>query len=197
MTKLKVLYVFSLFLLLSCATSKVYVPETTPLSPRTGFLNGEEVDVVIYDGRLDKEASSELVMRISDDFRNSFPSAKIKLLPESDYYKESLPGRITIKVGISSYTAAFGSRVSLSVGSFGGTFFYGIMPEGVWNGVTGFSVNLFDKRNNQNTKSSQNIGKVVSMSNLMGYSTAKQALFQSYAVVMNETANFIENSLMK
>ena len=198
MNKFKALLVCSLiFLIGGCATSKVYVPEASSVAQRTGFLSGEEVDLVIYDGRLDKEASKELVTRIQQDFQTAFPSAKLTVVPESEYYKSSAPNKITVKIGISTYAAAFGSRVSLSIGTFGGAFFYGVVPEGMWNGVTGLSVNVFDRRNKQEQKYSMNIGRVISMSNLLGYATAKQALFQSYNVVINETVSFVENSLMK
>lgn len=186
-----------LITLVGCATTELHVPAATHLSPRQGFLRDEEVNLVIYDGRTDREGSAELTARIADDFRTAFPSVKLAVLPETAYNEQPRPGRITIRIGISAYAAAFGPGVASSVGTFGGKFYYGVFPEGSWNGVTGLSVNVSDRRRGRDKDESANIGKVFSLPGMMSYSPERQALFRSYAEVIKSTVSFVENVLMR
>ena len=197
MKKTLLLLSLCLLFLAACATTEVYVPAATPLSPREGFLRDEDVNLVIYDGRTYREGSAELTARIADDFRTAFPSVKLTVLPETAYYEQPRPGRITIRIGISTYAAAFGSGVSSSIGKFGGKFYYGSLPENVWNGITGFSVTISDRRPGRDRDDSENIGKVMSMATTMGAAPAQMALSRSYAYVMKSVAGYVENVLMR
>jgi hypothetical protein len=183
--------------LIGCATSQTFAPEASlVINPRLGFLDNEDVDLAIYDGRINKELSDELRRDIANHITKSFPSAKINIVSEKDYYADSKPNRITIKIGISTYASAFGSSVSGYIGTFGGHFFYGIIPEGRWNGVVGLSVNVFDYRKSSEKKFTKNIGKLTSQPNLLGYATAKQVLLVSYQAAMMELTSLIENWLL-
>jgi len=183
--------------LIGCATSKTFAPDASSvINPKFGFLNNEDIDLAIYDGRINKELSDELRLDIANYITKSFPSAKFNILSENDYYADSKPNRITIKIGISTYASAFGTNVSAYIGTFGGYFYYGIISEGHWNGVVGLSVSVFDYRNSKEKKFTQNIGKLVSQPNLWGYATAKQVLIAAYQNVMMELTSLIENWLL-
>lgn len=185
------------FLLIGCATSKTFIPEASLLiNQRSGFLDNEVIDLAIYDGRINKELSVELKSEIAYYITQSFPSAKINVIPEKDYYADSKPNQITVKIGISSYASSFGSSVLAFIGKFGGTFYYGVIPEGRWNGVVGLSVNVFDYRKSNEKKFSRNIGKLVSQANLFGYATAKHVLLESYQATMIELTSLIESWLL-
>ncbi len=180
-----------------CATKKVYVPRQMAVSPRVGFLNNEIVDVAIFDGRVDKERSAELIIQIANQIIRTYPSANFNLVDERRFYSNAQPNRITIKIAVAAYSSGFGSNVTVGIGSVGGQFSYGVIPEGKWNGITGFSINIYDYRRNAGTKSAKDIGKLVSKPNLGGYKTAKSALDESYKAAMQELIFFIDNSLMK
>ena len=187
-----------LLLIIGCSTApKVFQPNEIGVSPRTGFLDNETVDLALFDGRINNEYSDELITQIKDQLIRTYPSANFNILPSNEFYRDSNPNRITIKISVMSYYAGFGSDVKVGVGAIGGEFGYGIIPEGKWNGITGFTVNIYDSRNNSGKKFSNNIGNVVSLSNLYGYKTAREALDKSYNQSMQELLFFIDNSLMK
>lgn len=180
-----------------CATKKVYVPKQMAVSPRIGFLNKDVVDLAIFDGRVDKERSAELISQFANQIIKTYPSANFNLVDESRFYSDVQPNRITIKIAIAAYSSGFGSNITVGIGSVGGQLSYGIIPEGKWNGITGFSINIYDYRKNVATKFTKEIGKLVSKPNLGGYKTAKSALDESYQTAMQELLFFIDNSLMK
>lgn len=180
-----------------CATKKVYVPKQMAVSPRLGFLNEEVVDLAVFDGRANKERSIELINQIANQLAKTYPSANFNLVDESRFFSDAKPNRITIKISIAAYSSGFGSNVIIGVGSVGGQFSYGVIPEGKWNGVAGFSVNLYDYRGNAKAKFTKHIGKLVSKPNLWGYKTAQAALSESYQAALQELLFFIDASLMK
>tara|TARA_B100000315_G_scaffold110447_1_gene101285 strand:- start:612 stop:1202 length:591 start_codon:yes stop_codon:yes gene_type:complete len=187
-----------LLLFQGCATTKVFQPNQIPVSPRVGFLEDVTIDLAIFDGRVINEFSFEIINQISNQLKKTYPSAKFNILPSNQFYKDPVSGRITIKIALASYDAGFGSNITVvTVGTFGGDFGYGIIPEGKWNGITGFSINIYDGRNNNSSKVTKNIGNVVSLPNMWGYKTARNALDKSYKQSMQELLFFIDNSLMK
>ncbi len=180
-----------------CATRKVYVPKQMAVSARVGFLNKENVDLVIFDGGVDKERSVELISQIANQIIKTYPSANFNLLDERKFYLDAQPNRVTIKIALAVYSSGFGNNITVGIGSVGGQFSYGVIPEGKWNGITGFSVNIYDYRKDAEIKFTKDIGKLVSKPNLWGYKTAKSALDESYQAAMQELLFFIDNSLMK
>jgi len=180
-----------------CTTKKIYVPKQMAVSTRTGFLNKETVDLAIFDGRTDKEKSVELINEIANQIIKTYPSASFNLIEESKFYSDAQLNRITIKIAIATYLSGFGRNITVGIGSVGGQFSYGVIPEGKWNGITAFAVNIYDYRKNAGTKFTKDIGKLVSKPNLWGYKTAKSALNESYQAAMQELLFFIDNSLMK
>lgn len=180
-----------------CATERVYIPKQMAVSQRVGFLNKDVVDLAIFDGRVDKEKSTELKTQIVNQIIKTYPSANFNLVDEGRFYLDAQPNRITIKITVAAYSSGFGSKMTVGIGSVGGQFSYGIIPESKWNGITGFSINIYDYRKNTGTKSAKDIGKLVSKPNLGGYKTAKSALDESYKAAMQELLFFIDNSLMK
>ena len=180
-----------------CATKKVYVPKQMAVSPRVGFLNKENVDLAIFDGRVEKERSVELINQIANQIIKTYPSTNFNLVDERGFYSDAQPNRITIKIALAVYSSGFGNNITVGIGSVGGQFSYGVIPEGKWNGITGFSVNIYDYRKGTEIKFTKDIGKLVSKPNLWGYKTAKSALDESYQAAMQELLFFIDNSLMK
>jgi hypothetical protein len=180
-----------------CATKKVYVPKQLPVSPRVDFLNKEIVDLAIFDGRVGKERSAELATQIANQIIKTYPSANFILMDEKRFYSDAQSNRITIKIAIAAYSSGFGSNVTVGIGTVGGQFAYGVIPEGKWNGITGFSVNIYDYRRNTGAKFTKDIVKLVSKPNLWGYKTAKNVLEDSYQGAMQELLFFVDNALMK
>ena len=108
-----------------------------------------------------------------------------------------MKNRITIKIGISAYHAAFGADVKIGIGSVGGNFSYGAFPEGKWNAITAYAVKIYDNRNNSETKKTKDIYKIASKPNLGGYITAKNILNTTYIEANQELLFFIDETFMK
>lgn len=186
-------------------SQKLYVwcqKEQIP-TPRIDFLSKSEIDLVIFDGRVITpkskiECDSQTTMNnLSELIRLTYPSAVINLLETNKYFKNSEKNKITIKITISAYHAAFGGDVKVGIGSVGGQFSWGIFPEGKWNATTGYSIKIYDYRDNKDNKFSKEIGKIVSRPNTGGYRTAKNILNSSYIEANKELFSFIDNSLME
>lgn len=171
--------------------------------PRIEFLADSEIDLVIFDGRiLTKnsriECDSQTTMNsLSELIKLTYPSARINLLETNKYFKNAEKNKITIKIMISAYHAAFGADVKVGIGNVAGQFSWGIFPEGKWNATTGYSIRIYDYKNNDENKFSKEIGKIVSRPNTGGYRTAKNILNDSYIQANQELFSFIDNSLME
>jgi len=204
---LKCHFLFVVMLLTGCNlfAQKLYVwcPQEQISIPRQGFLEKESVDLVIFDGRVltkksKVECSSENTIRaLTEYIKLTYPSAIINVLTSEQYYKDPEVGRITIKIGISAYHAAFGADVKVGIGSVGGNFSYGVFPEGKWNAVTAYSIKIYDYRNNQEKRNTKDICKTASKPNMGGYRTAKSILNLTYMEANQEMLFFIDEILMK
>lgn len=186
-------------------SQKLYVwcqKEQIP-TPRIEFLSDTNIDLVIFDGRVltqnsKVECDSQTTMNnLSELIRLTYPSARINLLETDKYFKNPEKNKITIKITISAYHAAFGGDVKVGIGSVGGLFSWGVFPEGKWNATTGYSIKIYDYRNNNDNKFSKEIGKIVSRPNTGGYKTAKNILNSSYIEANKELFSFVDNSLME
>ncbi|HZY80505.1 MAG TPA: hypothetical protein VFE50_13350 [Cyclobacteriaceae bacterium] len=199
-----------LFLLPLCTSNvlsqKLYVwcPNDPEVVARKGLLENEEVNLVIFDGRLltknsKIECSDEETVRIIGEFvKKAYPSSKINLIETSEYFKDAISGRITIKVAVAAYHAAFGADLSIGIGSIGEKLTWGVIPEGKWNAATGYYVQIYDYRNEENKlKSVREITRLASKSNLGGYTTAKKILNQTYLEANQDLLFFIDNTFMK
>lgn len=179
-----------------------WCPKEQISTPRPGFLENDSIDLIIFDGRIitpdtKVECTSENTIYLLAKFiQETYPSAKWKVLAASNYFKEPQRKRITIKIGISAYHAAFGADVKIGIGSLGGNFSYGVFPEGKWNAVTGYAVKLFDLRQNKDVKQTKDIYKTASKSNLGGYISAKNILNTTYIEANQELLFFIDEVLM-
>ena len=187
------------------AAQKLYVwcqKEQIP-TPRNGFLQEEEIDLVIFDGRTltsksKIECESEVIIQnLADYVKVTYPAAKINILKSDQYYDKPKDNTLTIKIAISAYHAAFGANVKVGIGSFGGNFGWGSIPEGKWNAVTGYAVKIYNYTNESKTKYSKEIGKIASKPNMGGYSTAKKILNTTYIDANQELLFFIDDSLME
>lgn len=203
---MKYYLIFALFLISSVAFSqKLYVwcPKDQMITSRTGFLEDQEIDIVVFDGRLLTKNSKvecspeETVIRLQEFIRETYPSARVNLLESSSYFKDPVKNRITIKVGVAAFHAAFGADIKVGIGSIGGSFAWGIIPEGKWNALTGYSVSIYDYRENQEQKFTKEIAKVASKSNTGGYITAKNILNRTFMEANQELLFFIDNTFMK
>jgi hypothetical protein len=189
----------------TCFAQKLYIwcPQEHNIKARIGFLDGQDIDLVIFDGRnIPKNSKVECENKnIIDDLatylKTAYPSAKIRIVDQSDYYKKSEKRKITIKIAIAAYQAGFGVDVTVGIGSVGGSFSYGVIPKGEWNGITSYYVQIFDNRKEEEKKYPKEISEVVSKSNLWGYKTAKTCLNSSYEKANQDLLFFIENSFME
>jgi len=181
----------------------VWCPKEQLSKPRQGFLENDTIDIVIFDGRiLTKNSKVECtpentIMQLGEFIKETYPSATINLLNSNQYYKDPLKNRITIKIGISAYHAAFGADVKVGIGSVGGNFSYGVIPEGKWNAITAYAIKIYDYRNNIETKKTKDIYKIASKPNMGGYITAKKVLNTTYIEANQEMLFFIDESFMK
>ncbi|MDN3581369.1 hypothetical protein [Mucilaginibacter flavus] len=199
-----VLFAF-LFLNSFCKAQKLYIwcPTEQDAKPRTDFLENENVNIVVFDGRIIPKnskiecESSSVDQALVEYIKKAYPSCKITTLNESDYYKKSEAGKITIKIGIAAYQAGFGTDISVGIGSVGGKFSYGIFPKGEWNGLTSYFVQIFDNRKVERKKYNKEINEVTSKSNMWGYKTARTCLFSSYDKANQTLLSFIESSFME
>jgi len=181
----------------------VWCPKEQLAAARQGFLQKDTIDLVIFDGRVLTEkskvecTSENTILELQKMLKQTYPSANINMLSTNDYYKDPKPNRITFKIGISAYHAAFGSDIKVGIGSVGGNFSYGIIPEGKWNGMTSYSVKIYDYRNNREIKKTKDISKISSKSNMWGYKTARECLNISYMEANQEMLFFIDETFMK
>lgn len=181
----------------------VWCPIEQLTAPRQGFLQKDTIDLIVFDGRILTEkskvecTSENTITELQRVLKENYPSAFFNMLTANDYYKDPRPNRVSIKIGISAYHAAFGSDIKIGIGSVGGVFSYGIIPEGKWNGMTAYSVKIYDYRRNQEIKKTKDISKISSKPNIWGYKTAKECLNISYIDANQEMLFFIDETLMK
>lgn len=181
----------------------VWCPKEQIVTPRQGFLEKDTLDLVVFDGRILTPKSKvectpeETNYKLTDFIRQTYPSASINILNSNLYYKDPSRNRITIKIGISAYHAAFGADVKVGIGSVGGNFSYAIFPEGKWNAVTAYAVKIYDYRNNTEIKKVKDVLKTASRPNTGGYITAKNILNSSFIEANQELLFFIDETLMK
>jgi len=181
----------------------IWCPNDQEVKPRVSFLENQEINLIIFDGRSIPNnskiecQSSDVVVELFNVIKKAYPSAKINLLNDSNYYKKSDAGKITIKIGIAAYQAGFGTDVTVGVGTIGGNFSYGLVAKGQWNGITSYYAQIFNNRNNLAGKYEREIFKVESKSNIWGYKTAKVCLNSAFTEANQELLFFIDKSLME
>ena len=203
--KTKTLLIAFLLTTSSLFAQKLYVwcPKDQVPTPRQGFLEKDTIDLVIFDGRI-LTAKSKIectpentISQLTEFIKMTYPSAIVNILNSNLYYKDPSKNRITIKIGISAYHAAFGADVKVGIGSVGGNFSYGVIPEGKWNAVTAYAVKIYDYRNSLDLKKTKDIYKIASKPNMGGYTTAKNILNTTYIEANQELLFFIDETLMK
>ncbi|HWD90327.1 MAG TPA: hypothetical protein VG367_19500 [Mucilaginibacter sp.] len=187
------------------SAQKLYIwcPEQPTAKQHVGFLDRQQVDLVIFDGRSIPSnskvecQSADVEEALKHFIQYAYPSCKITVLADSMYYRPSESGKITIKIGIAAYQAGFGTDIEVGIGSVGGKFAYGVFPKGEWNGLVSYYLQIFDNRGGGTKKMSKEVSSVTSKSNLWGYKTAKACLFASYDKANLDLLSFIEDSLMQ
>ncbi|MFC0263382.1 hypothetical protein [Fontibacter flavus] len=185
-------------------SQKLYVwcQKEQSITPRKKFLSDEVVDIVVFDGRnippkSKVECESETVINnLIDLIVETYPSANINVRDSDDYYEKPEDNRITFKISISAFHAAFGADVKFAIGSVGGDFSWGAMPEGKWNALTGYFVSIYDYREGKSKVEKKDIGKIASRPNTGGFRTAKNILNITYIEANQELFNFIDRVLM-
>ena len=181
----------------------VWCPKEQIATPRKDFLEKDTLDLVVFDGRILTPESKvectpdETINKLTDFISQTYPSTTINILNSNQYYKDPVSNRITVKIGISAYHAAFGADVKVGIGSVGGNFSYGIFPEGKWNAITAYAVKIYDYRNDTEIKKVKDILKTASRPNTGGYTTAKNILNTSFIEANQEMLFFIDETLMK
>lgn len=196
----KNLLLITLFTTISIFSQKLYIwcPPEQKVKPRKFVSENLNIDVVIFDGRVipnrvrDKCDPETLKLDIANYLKKLYPTAKINILSEEYYYKKAESDKITLKIGISAYHAGFGTDVSIGIGSVGGNFAVMAFPKGEWNALTSYYIQTFDLRNNEEKKQQIQISELDSKSNMMGYSSAKSALFNTYQVANQKLGLFVD-----
>lgn len=202
--KTKLVLILLLLLSGNLIAQKLYVwcPKDQIPTPRQGFLEKDTIDLAIFDGRILTEKSKvectpeSTIQQLADFITKTYPSAVINVLNSSFYYKDPIRNRITVKVGISAYHAAFGADVKVGIGMVGGNFAFGVIPEGKWNAVTAYAVKIYDNRKGAEVKKTKDIYRIASRPNTGGYTTAKNILNTTYIEANQELLFFIDESLM-
>lgn len=186
-------------------SQKLYVwcQKEQSIAPRNKFLSDTEVDLVVFDSRnipakSKVECESNIVIEnLLNLIMETYPSAKINFKNSDDFYENPKENIITIKIAISAFHAAFGADVKFAIGSVGGDYSWGAMPEGKWNAVTGYFVSVYDYRDGNKKVEKRDIGKLASRPNTGGYRTAKNILNTTYIEANQELFNFIDRTLME
>lgn len=142
-------------------------------------------------------SSDDTILQLETFIKSTYPSAIFNFLSSDQYYKDPYKNRITIKIGIAGYHAAFGTDIKTGIGNIGGNFSYGIFANSKWNAITAYSVKLYDYRNGKEDKKTKDILKTGSASNLLGYSSAKKILNTTYMEANQDMLFFIDEALMK
>ena len=203
--KTKTLLIALLLTTSSLFAQKLYVwcPKDQVPTPRQGFLEKDTIDLVVFDGRILTTKSKiectpeNTISQLTEFIKMTYPSAIVNVLNSNLYYKDPVKNRITIKIGISAYHAAFGADVKVGIGSVGGNFSFGVIPEGKWNAVTAYAVKIYDYRNSSDLKKTKDIYKIASKPNMGGYTTAKNILNTTYIEANQDLLFFIDETFMK
>ena len=194
-----------LFIAANLQAQKMYVwcqKEQKP-TPRKGFLENKEIDLVLYDTRIMTEKSKieceseTIIENLVGLIGKTYPSAKFNVLESDRFYQNPKENKLTIKIAISAYHAAFGADVEVGIGNSGGKFVWGVFPKGKWNAVAGYSVMIYDYENGTKDKITEEFGQVSSRPNTGGYRTAKNILNTAYIQANQELFAFIDKSLME
>ena len=202
-TKLILMILFLITNSLFAQKLYVWCPKEQIPNPRHGFLKNDTIDLVVFDGRLltkrskVKCTSENTITELTEYIKHTYSAAVINIISSTQYYNDPVNDRITIKIGISAYHAAFGADVKVGIGSVGGNFSYGFFPEGKWNAITAYAVKIYDYRNNQEMRMSKEICKIASKPNMGGYITAKNILNTTYMEANQEMLFFIDEIFMK
>lgn len=181
----------------SCTTQKTFAPPAPSVQPRLGMLSGTTVALAIYDARPDTSQFSAIAQSIADAVRLAYPSARLALVPRDSAHADAAPGVVTVRVAVAAYVADFGRKVTAGIGSVGGTFVVGAIPEGVWNGLAGVVVTVVDRRTVSSSTKTQSISKLVSKPNTFGYKTARAALADSFHQSIADLLLFVDASLAR
>jgi hypothetical protein len=198
----KILLVILICVPLLSLGQKMYVwcPENFEVKPRIGLAANDSIGIAIFDSRA--IPSHKKIECTSDQFVKSlflqlqavYPSAILTLLPAESYYqKKAAPGKIIIKIGISAYQAGFGSDISGGIGMINGKLSTMVFPKGEWNALTAYSVQVLKDGSSE----SIDINNLASRSNMLGYSSARKALNESYNKSNQELLFFIDRQIQK
>jgi hypothetical protein len=161
------------------------------------MLAGTPVRLAIYDGRPDTSQFRTISEAIVQTFASAYPSAQIRRVSSDSIYADSPAGAVTIRIAIAAYVADFGRKITPAIGTIGGTFVVGAIPEGMWNGLAGLVVTVIDRRAPSSTVTSHPVSKLVSKSNTFGYKTARDALAEAFQETTRELLLVVDASLAR
>lgn len=180
----------------------VWCPAEQTILPRKGFLANDTINLVVFDGRVISEksriecSSDQVIDHLQKFMINSYPSSTFVIKSSETYFTKPESKRITIKIGISAYHAAFGTDVRSGIGGVGGDLSLLVFAEGKWNAITAYSIKIYDYREDKEDKISKDISKTSSKSNIWGYKSAIDCLAKTYSEAIQEMLFFIDDTLM-
>ena len=185
-------------LTVGCATTRTYAPsEPAPVTARVGMLRDTRVAVGIYDARPDTAGFASVARTIGDALRRAYPDASVILLPAESVHADAQDDGITIRIALAAHVADFGTKVTMAIGTVGGLFVLGAVPEGRWNGVSGFVVTVMDRRSGSYEPETQVVSKVISKPNTRGYRTAREALEEAFQGSITELLLLLDVALAR
>ena len=181
----------------------VFPVEDYSAPAREGFMEGESVNLIVFDARSLPQkskiecSSEEVIKSLSSIIMKAYPSANINVLPSSQYYKNAADSLITIRIAINAYQAGFSNALNGTVGSIGGALSFGLSTDGKWHGVTGYNVIIDDKRGGEPKRYTDSMSAEEAHSNTMGFTTAKKCLTASFMQATDKMLVFIDSSLLQ
>ena len=179
----------------ACTPNMIGSPELA-VTPRPGFLARTDLRISAVDQRRDTTNSAALLTSINDALAKAYPDAKVQALP-AEYFADARLGGVTVKVALVDHAMGFGIEAAAGVGMVNGAPVVGLLPAGVWNGLTVLQVTVFDGRGAELTKTASTIYKVASKSNTWGVRSGLAAQRESFTLTVNDLLRYLDTSLLR
>jgi len=213
MSKLPIFLI--IILIFSCATQRVIVPEISE-TPRTSIRLNKPVLFSILDARTTKEKSVEVITSIRNGLKTTY-GASLKWV---DYFSQTPPKYVALRIRLKAIEANFGSRI-ISVASIQNSFsslfatvsnnwnkvivtasqqqttlansFY---AEGWWIGTSWIELEISDNSSRELQKISFPIVAEHKEPNTWGYRSATKAASESWSIVSQQLIQIMDAILI-
>lgn len=209
------LFLILIFLIISCSTQRVIVPQISE-TPRSSIKLNNPVLFSILDARTTKEKSAEVVKSIRNGLKNTYGTS----LKWVDFFSQTPQRNVSVKIRLKANEANFGSRI-VSVANIQNTFsslfatvsnswnqvivtashqqttlgnsFY---AEGWWIGTSWIELEIIDNSIGKFERISFPIVAEHKESNMWGYRSATKAASQSWSIVSQQLIQVMDTILI-